>query len=95
MRESAIEKYLVKQVKVNGGQIRKFLSPGNTGVADRIVGFYPGRFAFVELKSPGKPLKPHQEREASKWKKLGFYHIKIDSLKDVDDFISRMTFQES
>lgn len=94
MRESDIERYFVKRVKEEGGEQRKFVSPGHANVADRICGFPGGRFAFVELKAPGKLPRPGQEREADKWKKLGFNTWVIDSKDMVDCFIWRMTTPE-
>lgn len=62
MRESDIEKYLVKQVKVLGGEIRKVRWIGRRGAPDRLV-MLPGRSVWVELKAPGEKARPHQARE--------------------------------
>ena len=59
-REREIEKYFVQQVKKNGGLAPKFVSPGWDGVPDRLVLLPDGRMAFVELKAPGKKLRPLQ-----------------------------------
>lgn len=51
MRESAIESLLVRSVQDVGGRCYKWVSPGNSGVPDRIVFLPDGRVIFVELKT--------------------------------------------
>ena len=62
MNEKFIEKKLVKTAKSMGGMALKFVSPGMDGVPDRIVLFPRGHMGFVELKAPGKKLRPLQMR---------------------------------
>lgn len=51
--ERFIEKKLISEVKKQGGRAFKWVSPGCSGVPDRIV-ILPGpRILFVELKRPG------------------------------------------
>ena len=58
MLESEIEKYLCKRVKAElKGRAFKFVSPGFSGVPDRIVLAPTGRIWFVETKAPGKKLR--------------------------------------
>lgn len=67
MRESDIEKYLVKRVKELGGEVRKVQWVGRQGAPDRLVmlpfGFTTpdpitshiyGQHVWIELKAPGK-----------------------------------------
>ena len=49
--EKSVESYLTKQVNKLGGLCWKWVSPGNSGVPDRIV-IYKGSVVFVELKRP-------------------------------------------
>lgn len=49
--ERSIERKLVNGVKALGGIAYKWVSPGNTGVPDRIVIFPDGKIEFVELKT--------------------------------------------
>lgn len=91
MREREVEAYFVKRVKEAGGLQRKFVSPGVVGVPDRVCGFSPGRFAFVELKRPGKDAELHQKREHKKWRQLGFLVFVIGTKESVDVFIEYMT----
>jgi hypothetical protein len=71
MREQQIEHYFVEQVKKNGGVALKFVSPGNTGVPDRIV-IFPGIIHFVELKSTVGVLSPTQKVQHKRLAGLGF-----------------------
>ena len=79
MRESMIEGKLVTEVKKRGGRAVKFVSPGFDGVPDRLVLFPGGILAFVELKAPGKMLKPLQQLRARQLIALGFRVFRIDS----------------
>jgi len=87
MREREIEAYFVRRVKEAGGLQRKFVSPGNRGVPDRIAVF-DGRVSFVELKAPGKPLRPDQEREHKRLCNAGCKTFKLDSKGTIDFFYS-------
>ena len=62
MREKTIEAKLVTAAKRLGGLALKFVSPGFDGVPDRLVLLPGGRLAFIELKAPGKKLRPLQVR---------------------------------
>ena len=99
MRESVIEKYLVKQVKAVGGEVRKVQWIGRNGAPDRLVmlpDFWwhckhgmagnPGPI-FVELKAPGEKLKPHQVREHKRMEDCHARIVTIDSLEGVDELL--------
>lgn len=79
MRESVIERKLVTKVKKRGGLAVKFVSPGLDGVPDRLVLFPGGKMAFVELKAPGKNMRPIQERRARQLTALGFRVYCVDN----------------
>lgn len=79
MRESMIERKLVIEVKKRGGLAVKFVSPGLNGVPDRLVLFPGGILAFVELKAPGKKLRPLQQLRARQLIALGFRFYCIDN----------------
>ena len=72
MNEKFIEKKLVEAVKKMGGLAPKFVSPGLDGVPDRLVMLPMARFAFVELKAPGKKMRPLQVRRKRQLERLGF-----------------------
>ncbi|KEO84771.1 VRR-NUC domain-containing protein [Tumebacillus flagellatus] len=90
MRESALERRLVREVEKIGGECLKWTSPGNRGVPDRIVIVPSGRVYFVEMKAPGKPLEPLQERWAKRLKALGQKWYKIDSEIGIKRFIEEV-----
>lgn len=83
MRESTIERKLVTEVKKRGGLAVKFLSPSFDGMPDRLVLLPGGSLAFVELKAPGKNLRPLQELRARQLAALGFRVYCIDSKEKI------------
>ena len=90
MKESAVEKRLVKRVKEAGGLALKFVSPGCTGVPDRIVVLPGGRIAFVECKRPGELPRPLQLHWIDKLRGLGFTATTVDSYEAVDRFMEEV-----
>ncbi|PYI57038.1 VRR-NUC domain-containing protein [Paenibacillus flagellatus] len=90
MRESKLERRLVREVERIGGLAPKWVSPGNRGVPDRLVILPGGRTIYVEMKAPGKPLEPLQVKWAQKLRKLGHHHYKIDSDEDIDRFVAEV-----
>ena len=91
IRESVIEAHLVKRVKQAGGVAFKWVSPGHSGVPDRIVMLSGGRIIFVEMKAPGKKPTPMQERQHIKLMKLGMWVVVLDSIAGVDTFVEEIT----
>lgn len=79
MLEKVIEKKLVAAVKKMGGIAAKFVSPGLDGMPDRLVLLPNGKMAFVELKAPGKKLRPLQLRRIKQLQQLGFACYVIDN----------------
>lgn len=79
IRESTIERHLVKQVKAAGGTAYKFTSPGRRGVPDRLVLLPGGQAVFVECKAPGEHPRPDQMREHNRLRALGFDVVVLDS----------------
>lgn len=84
MREGSIEHRLVTETKKRGGLAVKFVSPGFDGVPDRLVLLPHGKLAFVELKAPGKMLRPLQVRRKEQLKGLGFSVYCVDGTEQVD-----------
>ena len=80
MNEKTIEKKLTEAVRKMGGIAPKFVSPGLDGVPDRIVLLPMGRMAFIELKAPGKKMRPLQIRRKEQMESLGFRVYCIDSV---------------
>lgn len=94
MSESALESRLVKEVKRIGGIAPKWVSPGNRGVPDRLVILPNGKTIYVEMKAPGKPLKPLQAKWAKTLMKLGHTVYMIDSNERIDRFIVKVMLDE-
>lgn len=90
MKESQIEKKLIQETERLNGKCFKFSSYGNNGVPDRIV-LLDGKCYFVELKAPGKPLRPIQDYRKREFQKLGFTVRVIDSLQGVSEFIEEVS----
>lgn len=78
MREREIEAMLRQKVKALGGMALKFVSPGVSGVPDRIILLPGGKIAFCELKAPGKKMRPLQLRRKRQLEALGFPVYCID-----------------
>lgn len=90
MRESSIERRFVTEVKKRGGLAAKFVSPGLDGVPDRIALLPGGKMAFVELKAPGKALRPLQERRREQLESLGFRVYVVDGLEQIGGILDEI-----
>ena len=87
MLENKVEKYLIKRVREAGGRTRKLRYIGRRGCPDRLI-LLPGLFALAECKRPGKGLRLGQEKEARILKASGIYVYVLDSIYEVDYFMS-------
>lgn len=87
MKESVIEAKLVRLVKDRGGLCYKFVSPGNTGVPDRIVITPGGRVIFVELKTEEGRLSAVQKLQLAELKKRGADVRVLYGLDQVKEFV--------
>ena len=83
MRERTVEQRLVTEAKKHGGLALKFVSPGLDGVPDRIVLLPGGHMAFVELKAPGKTMRPLQVRRKEQLEGLGFSVYCVDGIEQI------------
>lgn len=70
MLEKTIEKKVVGHAKKLGFWTRKFVSPNNRGVPDRIF-VLCGVVVFIEFKAPGKKPTPLQALEMKKMEEAG------------------------
>lgn len=82
--ERDVERHLVKRVKEAGGMAPKWVSPGHSGVPDRIVFLPGGRIIFVEVKAPGKKLRPLQVYVKGQLEALGVDFRVVDSKESVN-----------
>ncbi|MFY9403398.1 MAG: VRR-NUC domain-containing protein [Defluviitoga tunisiensis] len=89
MLEKQIEQKLKEQIESLGGKAFKFISPGNSGVPDRII-LLNGQCYFVELKRPGGKLRPLQESVHQQFEQLGFHVYVISSIEEVKEFIEKI-----
>lgn len=90
MREKTIEAKLVQAVRTKGGFAQKFTSPGLDGVPDRLVLLPGGRIAFIELKAPGKTLRPLQVRRKRQLEALGFSVYCIDGVEQIESVLQQI-----
>ena len=82
--EKTIEKKLINAVKSMGGIAPKFVSPGFDGMPDRLVLIPRGHMAFVEVKAPGKKMRPLQVRRKRQLERLGFKVYCIDDVEMIE-----------
>ena len=87
MRERDIERKLVSEIKKRGGWCLKLVSPGNSGVPDRLCLFPGGKAIFAEFKAPGKAPRPLQEAQIRKLRNLGFPVFVVDDEKEITELL--------
>lgn len=90
LRESDIEESLVRKVKEKGGLAIKFISPSLSGIPDRLLLLPGGRFAFVELKAPGKKPRALQRRRMKQLSALGFSCYIVDNVDLIEKIIHQI-----
>ncbi len=78
MLEKELEAKFRESVREAGGRAYKFVSPGNSGVPDRLVVLPGGHIGFVELKQPGKKPTRLQARQHNILRGLGCYVAVLD-----------------
>jgi len=88
MLEKHIEQKLIQAVRRMGGLAPKFASPGWAGVPDRLVLLPGGRLAFVEVKAPGKTLRPLQVKRKGQLEALGFQVYVIDRPEQIPEILN-------
>ena len=83
MNEKQVEQALRKAVQERGGLALKFVSPGLAGVPDRLVLMPGGQMAFVEVKAPGRRMRPLQVRRKEQLEALGFSVYGLDGIQQI------------
>lgn len=89
-QEKSLEQYLKRKVENKGGLFYKFTSPGRNGVPDRIVITDQGDVYFVELKAPGKKLRPLQQKELDRINSTGAKAVWFDTKEKADRFMQEV-----
>lgn len=97
MRESTIERHLVKRVKELGGEVRKVQWIGRRSAPDRLVMFSRKvmdvwfdtvpESIWVELKAPGEKPTSAQLREHERMRAMGQRVEVIDSIEGVEELL--------
>lgn len=90
MREKHIEQKLVEAVKAAGGLAPKFISPGSDGMPDRLLLLHGGRIAFVEVKAPGKTMRPLQIKRKRQLEALGFRVYCLDDAGQIGGILGEI-----
>ena len=83
MREHIVENEFVQAVRKAGGVAYKLTSQTANGLPDRLVLFPPAKTVFVELKAPGKTLRPLQIKRKRQLNALGFPVLCIDRVSQI------------
>ena len=83
MREYVIEDAFRNEVVRRGGLALKFTSQTMNGLPDRLVLLLGGKTAFVELKAPGKTMRPLQIKRKEQLEALGFPVFCVDRFEQI------------
>lgn len=86
MKESEIENILVTEIRKAGGRTYKWVSPGNSGVPDRIVLLPAGKIIFVELKTDSGKLSAQQKIQINRIQSLGQDARVVKGIRGLVDF---------
>lgn len=90
MLEQTIEKQLKKTIEQHGGLALKFVSPGMAGVPDRLIILPQGRYAFIEVKAPGKKPRPLQQARIEQLKAMGCTVHILDNPNNIQKIINEI-----
>lgn len=90
MREKQVEQALVKAVNASGGICPKFVSPGLSGVPDRLVLMPNGKMGFVEVKAPNKKPRALQVQRMKQLTDLGFKCFVLDEVEQILALIEKI-----
>jgi hypothetical protein len=91
MRETVIERRLTQAVRKAGGVAYKFVSPGHSGVPDRLIILPSGRVIFVELKTETGKLSKLQIATQALMRKMGVDVRTLYGADQVDRFVEEVT----
>lgn len=91
--EKEIEKKICDYAKSKGCYVRKFVSPNNRSVPDRLIIAPGGAVGFLEIKREGcKPTKA-QEAEIAALRKIGAFVSWSDSVHGGKQFVDSLVIE--
>ena len=90
MREKTIEQKLVQAVKAKGGIAPKFVSPGFSGVPDRLILMPDGKCGFVEVKGPWQETTAAAGVKDTALRGLGFLVFILDDESQIPHILSEI-----
>jgi len=85
--EADIENWLNNQMRKIGGLSRKWVSPGNPGVPDRIYILPGGKIYFVELKTETGKFSKLQKWQLAELKRMGCRIRKVKGMEQAKELI--------
>jgi hypothetical protein len=88
LSESGIEAKLKREIEKRSGMCMKWVSPGTSGVPDRIVILPGNRVYFVELKSPKYKRATSSELQKSMHGKLKNLGCRVWVIKELEQLYS-------
>ena len=91
MNESTIEQRLVQGIKKLGGMCMKFVSPGTSGVPDRIIITSTGKVIFAELKTETGRLTKLQAYTIDEMRKRGADVRVVKGLSEVKALLEELS----
>lgn len=90
IRENKVELYLRDQVRLLGGDTRKWVSPGRDGVPDQICFVFNGLILSVEVKCVDGRLSTAQHNEHKRLRSVGMTVTTVYGSTGVDDLINHL-----
>lgn len=88
--EKQTERHLCRMVKALGGECYKWVSPGCSGVPDRIVILPGGKIFFVELKSEGRKSTMLQKIRQAELRELDCtVYADVDTTEKVNEVLRK------
>ncbi len=89
MTEKDLENKLMQSVRKAGGRAYKFISPGNSGVPDRLVVLSDRPVIFIEMKRKGGRLTQLQKIQIERLRDLGQDVRVICGETELDTFLQK------
>ena len=88
--EKYIERKLVEKVKALGGRAYKFVSPGNSGVPDRLIVLPGGKIGFAEMKRPGGRASRLQRNQIQFLRNLDCKVEILSTVEHIEKFLEKL-----